>query len=167
MAKKGKLPNRERGQENQSALRFLSPEVSEVAVTVTDPMPPPVSRWWTFTIFGVNGNPNPLVPEVILTDNGLTYYCFQLECCPKTGKLHYQGVVRFARPVGMSKVKDTLKAAEAHLEICRYPKASMAYCQKADSRVEGPWVGGNPGEQGPLESDDSEVEFLGELVRVD
>lgn len=87
------------------------------------------------------------MPDLTLTDQ-LEYFCFQLERCPETSRLHYQGVVKFSRGVSMAAVKKKLKVDHVHLEICRAPDASIAYCSKEESRVEGPWVGGDKGGQG-------------------
>lgn len=62
-------------------------------------------------------------------------YVFQLEQAPTTSQLHYQGVLAVKNPVVMPK----WLCAQVHWERCRDLKAAIRYCQKAETRLRGPW----------------------------
>lgn len=111
-------------------------------------MPVLQATWWCFTVNAI-GNEEPVIPNVFLNANGncLCYYLFQLER-GEGGRLHYQGVLRFSRKVSMAHVKETTGVPHIHLEPCRNIQASLKYCRKEDTRVDGPWEGGEPGQQG-------------------
>lgn len=73
-----------------------------------------------------------------------TRWAFQLEKCPKTSKLHYQGRFRLRNRTRLSTVVKRMKGTAlegAHLSItsgaCR---KNMFYVTKADTRVDGPWM---------------------------
>jgi len=104
-------------------------------------------RWWSFTVNCVGDEVQPTIPNVTLT-NGLKYYKFQKERCPDTGRLHYQGCLRFDNSVTMQRVKNHLEIQHVHLEVANKPLALQKYCGKEESRVDGPWEGGDAGQQG-------------------
>lgn len=75
-----------------------------------------------------------------------TYLVFQLER-GENGTPHYQGYIEFDKPKSFSTVHRAL--GRAHLEARRGSAAQASdYCQKADSRVDGPWVFGQLSQQG-------------------
>lgn len=67
-------------------------------------------------------------------------WCFQLEKCPTTGRLHYQG--RLSLKVKLQK-SAIIKAIEPTWNICwsveQNESASSLYVTKEDSRIDGPW----------------------------
>lgn len=68
------------------------------------------------------------------------YLILQLEECPDSGRLHYQGYVQCKTKSRPTRVKSILKANHAHLEIRRgTPEQARDYCKKEESRVDGPW----------------------------
>ncbi len=69
------------------------------------------------------------------------YVVGQLEKCPDTDRLHIQGFVQLPERKRFSQVKG-LCPTECHLELAKAPKQALAYCKKADSRVDGPWSHG-------------------------
>lgn len=58
------------------------------------------------------------------------------------GYNHFQGYVRFKSRKRFSTVK-RLFCRDGHFETCRNPQASEEYCQKEDSRVQGPFYFGD------------------------
>lgn len=105
------------------------------------------SRTWAWTINAV-GTDVPFKPEHLkVGEDRICYFKYQLER-GEAGTLHYQGCIRFEAPKALGGVKKTLKCMQAHVEVCKNWTALRAYCGKADTRVDGPWEEGNPGEQG-------------------
>lgn len=85
----------------------------------------------------------------IASQNEHVKYCvYQLEQAPSTNQLHLQGFIHFNSPRKFDYVKNLI-GGEAHVEIAQDVKASIAYCQKSDTRVSGPWkFGSEPIHQG-------------------
>jgi len=86
-----------------------------------------------------------------LTGNNpsIIQWIYQLEHCPTTSKLHFQGYIRFRSPLRISGVKKHLKCNWAHVESTRGShESNLRYCSKRDSQLRGPWAGGNNMEQG-------------------
>lgn len=97
------------------------------------------SRMWAFTIFDILGEGKH--GDFNLKD--VSYFCWQLEKCPTTERLHYQGFVvceRTKRLSAMKKIHST-----AHWESCNGSfDDNKKYCTKEESRIEGPWEKGTP-----------------------
>jgi len=73
----------------------------------------------------------------VFSDIAKEYY-FQLEKAPSTGLLHYQGCFSLNTREVFATVKNLLPGG-THIEPCQNWFASIKYCQKEESRVEGPW----------------------------
>lgn len=71
------------------------------------------------------------------------FLCFQLERCPDTERLHFQGFVRFKKQETLKTVRELLGDPTVHLEIARNAGACADYAAKEESRVEGPWAFGD------------------------
>lgn len=73
--------------------------------------------------------------------------CVQLERAPETGRLHYQGVVRFNDRLTLGAAIDAMKhsnLAGCHLEPTKGSfQDNLNYCSKSDSRMAGPWYLGD------------------------
>lgn len=74
-------------------------------------------------------------------DSTVNYVSYQIERCPKTGKLHVQGFIQLSTAVRMQTVKNKI-GNEPHLEIAKDPVKAAEYTQKAETRVLGPWEHG-------------------------
>lgn len=101
-------------------------------------------RNWCFTLFlsdEEGAKDNDLTPEELF--HRLLKRCdeftYQVERCPKTQKLHYQGVFSLEVKERRSTAKEVIGDNRAHLENAKGWKASWNYCRKAESRVAGPW----------------------------
>lgn len=105
------------------------------------------ARTWCFTI----NNPVALLAPPGHDDHDLDYVLpiaqwedaklgvWQLEEGDE-GTIHYQGYVEFSKAYRLNRVKALPGMARAHLEVRRGTRLQAAeYCQKEDSRLEGPW----------------------------
>jgi len=104
-------------------------------------------RVWSVTIHCEDGQLLPTLPTLNI-GSPLLFYRYQLERCPRTGRLHYQGCLRYDRPMSLEAVKADIGVPHAHLEGARNWQDLLEYCRKAESRVDGPWEAGDPGKQG-------------------
>lgn len=80
----------------------------------------------------------------------VAYCAWQLEQCPDTGRLHWQGYVEFVGQKTWSWVHENCEGLEtAHLERRRGSQsAARNYCMKEESRIHGPYEYGEMKEQG-------------------
>lgn len=69
------------------------------------------------------------------------YAIYQIERCPKTNRLHYQGYIEFVGKKTYSFVHKKLDGlSTAHLECRRgTQRDAIEYCAKSESKVLGPW----------------------------
>lgn len=75
---------------------------------------------------------------------GLRYAVWQLERCPSTGRLHYQGYAEFRVSIRFGTIKERM-GSTVHLECRKGSRAqAVEYCKKPESRVLGPWEFGSP-----------------------
>lgn len=86
---------------------------------------------WCYTSFV----DHPL-PFDYTTHKALVY---QQERSPTTGKLHWQGYMETFESYTFEQLKDKLSLYDnaIHLESANNPEASIKYCQKKDTRIEG------------------------------
>ena len=104
---------------------------------------------WCFTSFKQGGW------EVLPPKS--TYLIYQLEKCPTTGRLHWQGYIEMASKSRMPAVKKALGDLGAHLEPRRgTPSEASDYCKKSNTRIHGPYEFGelraDPGKRHDLAS---------------
>lgn len=101
-------------------------------------------RAWCFTINNP-GSYSKLILEELYSLGKARYVIGQLEV-GTNGTPHIQGFIYFDNPRcfgGMKKLHP-----EAHWEICRSIPDSIKYCQKDDTRKDGPWEFGDAPSQG-------------------
>lgn len=60
-----------------------------------------------------------------------------------SGLMHYQMTVQVKEPTTMGKIQKLVGVPNVHVEICKDVEASIRYCSKDDTRVEGPWRHGS------------------------
>lgn len=97
-------------------------------------------RNWCFTI----NNPTEADRKQIYALNP-KYCVYQLEQGEQE-TIHYQGTIVFKTQITQRALK--AKLTRAHLEPTQDLKASIAYCQKKEGRVDGPWHIGVAPQQG-------------------
>lgn len=69
----------------------------------------------------------------------------QIEEAPGTARPHIQGYVEFTKQTSMAEAKLLLGDQAIHLEVRRGTREqAMEYCQKDETRREGPWILGDP-----------------------
>lgn len=105
---------------------------------------PPTSRNYCFTWFLPEGDDiesiNSDFKACFSKVDKVRYVVWQLERCPDTQKLHYQGYCELSSPMRISAFKNKLELREIHLEPRRGNREQARdYCRKEDSRVAGPW----------------------------
>lgn len=97
------------------------------------------SRTWSFTL----NNPQEL--DLPKSWPKVSYCVWQLEE-GKEKTPHLQGTVKFEQVMRLSALKKVCN--EAHWEVTRSENGSIAYCQKEEGRLKGPWTLGVPPSQG-------------------
>jgi len=103
------------------------------------------SRNWCFT---VNNPGSQLTPEEDGWGVHISFVTWQLET-GENGTEHFQGYLECIGKKSLRQLKDLPGLETAHLERRRgTQQQAISYCQKVDTRVEGPWVWGEPKEQG-------------------
>jgi len=75
--------------------------------------------------------------ECKLPEAEIEYSVYQQEKCPSTGRLHWQGFVRFSTRKRFETVKRMLGQG-IHLEYARCVDKAIEYCMKEDTRVATP-----------------------------
>lgn len=77
------------------------------------------------------------------------YAVWQLEMAPTTGQLHYQGYVEFDTTMSLSTLQQLDGLEGAHWESRRgTAEQASDYCEKEETRVDGPWHFGVRSSQG-------------------
>jgi hypothetical protein len=76
----------------------------------------------------------------------------QREKCPDTGRLHLQCYIGFRDAKTLLKVKKLFKTA--HIEVAQSPGDAWAYCKKEETRVDGPYMHGDPPKPAPFRKGD-------------
>jgi len=116
------------------------------------------AKHWCFTI----NNPElDADKEILQTADEMEYCVCQLER-GEDGTLHLQGVIGFKK----RRYFRTVKALHprAHWEIARSVPASIAYAQKSETRVDGPWIYGNP-PAGAVQGKRSDLDKVVKMIR--
>jgi len=98
------------------------------------------SRNWCFTI----NNPTD-VDDTSLQESNYKYLLYQKEK-GKEETEHYQGLITFKESKSLAQMKKINKIA--HWEVTRSLTASVKYCKKEESRIDGPYEFGSPPQQG-------------------
>lgn len=75
--------------------------------------------------------------SVDLPKDEVEYSIYQKEKCPSTGRVHWQGFVRFKSRKRFSTVKRLL-GDNVHIEYARCVAKAIEYCSKEESRLESP-----------------------------
>lgn len=115
-------------------------------ITVESPIPPPQinpidkgqSVDFAFTYWGLLTGPEL---EAIL-DPRSKKYAFQKEEAPTTKAIHFQGQMSLLKKARMSEVWNWFPTP-SQVRRTRNVGASELYCQKAETRIEGPWTKGD------------------------
>lgn len=66
----------------------------------------------------------------------------------QNGTPHFQGQICFKYQMTLRRVRDYFSPSSPHIEKTISLKDSIAYCQKEEGRIDGPWEAGTPPKQG-------------------
>lgn len=117
------------------------------------------SRSYCFTTFELDTLPKEEY------DGRIRYIVFQLELCPSSDRLHYQGYMELTEPMRMAGVKRAIGDNTMHLEKRRGTRdQARDYAMKDETREDGPWEFGDwkSGGQGKRCDLDNVVDLLQE-----
>jgi len=97
-----------------------------------------LSKYWTITAF-YDIEKIILCLQIGYKDGEVTGYCYQMEKCPDTDKVHLQGYVEFSTRKRLNTVKNFLMSQKVHVDIARgTADENIKYCTKEDTRTDGP-----------------------------
>lgn len=107
------------------------------------------SRNYVFTLFKGESEDLPKIEEEDAPDY-VSFVCWQLEKCPESDRLHYQGYMELSRPQTFVRIKKDWEVFScARFAVRSGTQAQcITYCEKAETRVEGPFRFGEPKAQG-------------------
>jgi len=79
----------------------------------------------------------------------VAFAVWQMELCPTTNRIHYQGYIEFVGKKSWSWIQQNCEGLEtAHFEQRKGSQAeARRYCMKEDTRIDGPWEFGEKREQ--------------------
>lgn len=100
--------------------------------------PPKKARGWMITSYDLWLRPDKI--------DGIQYTCWQKEECPTTKRHHLQIFTYFKSAKTFGQIKKLI--GNGHIEPARRIDDCIDYCQKDETRVEGPWEHGDIPEQG-------------------
>lgn len=124
------------------------------------------NRNYMFTLFdfeeGKEGEIVNLDAEIRVKDNIkkiIKYIIYQKEQCPETGRLHLQGYVELNAPLRYKKLKElAFNSEEVHFDERRGTREeAIAYCEKEETKIDGPWEHGIRGDAQGHRTDLDEV----------
>lgn len=92
-------------------------------------------RFWCFTLHEP-GDQFSLEDKLAERKAMIRYAVWQVEACPKTGKIHLQGYVELVRGQRMTWLKKI--HPKIHLEVRKgTQKQAIDYCKKSRTQIEG------------------------------
>jgi len=111
------------------------------------------ARNYLFTVFADPGEDMLRLLDTTSWPEWVTFVVYQRELCPDTDREHFQGYLELSSPKTYINIHTDVPGLEtAHLEVRRgTQQQAIAYCEKEDSRIEGPWRQGEPKAQGARE----------------
>lgn len=93
------------------------------------------SRHYCFTSFGID--------PPLFDDKKHRYMVYQREECKETKKEHWQGYCELLKPMRLKGFKKSIGDEKAHCEIRKGSREQARdYCTKKDTRIDGPFFGG-------------------------
>ncbi len=98
-------------------------------------------RGWLFTVYGERESEGVQFLESDgIKAKKIRYATWQREKCPRTHRLHLQGYVEFSTPFRLRACQSALGIRDSHVEPRKGSREqAKEYCQKQDTRVDGPW----------------------------
>ena len=96
------------------------------------------NRHWILTIFDYEPEDFIVAAKAAKANSA----CCQRERCPDTKRLHVQAYIGFPDAKTFTKMQKLFKGA--HIEPAKSPLDAWAYCTKEETRVDGPYMHGDP-----------------------
>jgi len=104
------------------------------------------SRNYCFTSFAFDEVRLEFVESIVKFMEDIKFIIWQLEAAKSTGRKHIQGYVEFGKPMRWKAAKEIFKDELVHLECRRGTRESaISYCEKAETKIKGPFEYGNRG----------------------
>lgn len=98
------------------------------------------SQAWCFTLFTKLDKSGNYSPTFVFDEDKMAYAIMQVEECPTTAKLHFQGYVEFKNRVAFKRAKRLLQSDTVRITIAKGSSDhNRTYCTKEETRVDGPW----------------------------
>lgn len=114
----------------------------------------PKYRYWCWTWFDFDlEQDNPEFWKRF--PKSLTYGIYQVEKCPKTGRIHWQGYCEFKNGVSAASIQSAMPKSN-HSKRNKSGQEARDYCAKEESKLFGPfefgvWVEDKPGKRNDLD----------------
>lgn len=102
------------------------------------------TRNWFFTSFLTDDDQRRPVWDAV----EMQYLVYQLERCPESGKLHWQGAVKFKSHLRRSEAQSRMQLPDCHFKPTRDWTSAVRYCKKVETRISGPWEFGKDIDRG-------------------
>lgn len=104
-------------------------------------MAAPPARAWLLTTFDqdVMNLKENMINDGSPHHEDVQYAVWQIELCPQTDRLHAHVYIAFKKAVRMTYAQAVITDEVAHAEKVADRARSIEYCQKQESKVEGPW----------------------------
>lgn len=86
-----------------------------------------------------------LARRMNLADPKFRFTVYQIEVCPTTGRIHYQGYAEFKQSITITAVKKIFDLPGCHYEAANSDQQHcVKYCTKKETRIAGFWTHGEP-----------------------
>lgn len=101
------------------------------------------SQAWCFTLYTKIDKSGNYSPTFVYDESKMCYAVLQLEECPTTSRLHFQGYVEFKTRVAFDRCKKLLQSDSVNIRVADgSSEHNTTYCTKEETRVDGPWIFG-------------------------
>jgi len=118
---------------------------------------PPKGKQYTAWAFTINNPTRPVDSDLDMKK--VRYMCYQVEE-GENKTLHYQGCIKFFTVMRMAQVAKIPGFERAHLEPAKNWEKLKEYCQKEESRVDGPFIFGKDVARGQRTDLEGAIELL-------
>lgn len=98
---------------------------------------------WCFTLYTKLDNQGQYSPTFVYDEENMVYAVMQVEECPTSNRLHFQGYVEFKNRVSFNRVKRLLQSDTVNIRLAKgNSEQNTNYCTKEETRYDGPWIFG-------------------------
>jgi len=101
------------------------------------------SQAWCFTLYTKLDNKGNYSPTFVWNEEQMAYAVMQVEECPTTNRMHFQGYVEYKNRVTFKRAKQLLQSDTVNIRIADGSSdQNTTYCTKEETRIDGPWIFG-------------------------